>query len=45
MQSRVVIEELLRSCPDFAVDAASGTFADGAFVRRYESLPFVAQAS
>ena len=45
MQGRVVIEELLRSCPDFAVDAAGGTFADGAFVRRYESLPFVAQAS
>jgi hypothetical protein len=45
MQARVVIEELLRSCPDFAVDAAGGTFADGAFVRRYESLPFVAQAS
>ena len=45
MQARVVIEELLLSCPDFAVDAAGGTFADGAFVRRYESLPFVAQAS
>jgi cytochrome P450 len=44
LQARVVIEELLRSCPYFEVDAAAGTFADGAFVRRYESLPFVADA-
>jgi hypothetical protein len=36
----VVIEELLRRCPDFAVDAAAGTFAEGAFTRRYEQLPF-----
>jgi hypothetical protein len=40
LQGRVVFEELLRRCPEFAVDAARGTFADGAFVRRYESLPF-----
>jgi cytochrome P450 len=42
LQGRVVIEELLARCPDFAVDAAAGRFADGAFTRRYESLPFVA---
>jgi cytochrome P450 len=40
LQGRVVIEALLRRCPDFAVDAAAGTFADGAFTRRYETLPF-----
>jgi len=45
MQSRVVFEELLARCPDFAVDGPAGCFADGPFVRRYESLPFVAAAS
>ena len=44
LQGRVVIEELLRKCPDFAVDAENGSFADGAFVRRYESLPFISEA-
>lgn len=43
LQGRVVIEELLRGCPDFAVDADGGVFADGAFVRRYQSLPFTAK--
>lgn len=42
LQGRLVIEELLAQCPDFAVDAAAGTFADGAFTRRYETLPFTA---
>lgn len=42
LQGRVVIEELLRQCPDFAVDGDAGTFADGAFTRRYASLPFAA---
>lgn len=42
MQGRIVLEELLASCPDFAVHPEAGAFADGAFVRRYESLPFVA---
>jgi cytochrome P450 family 130 len=42
LQGRVVVEELLRQCPAFAVDAAAGVFADGAFTRRYQSLPFVA---
>jgi len=40
LQARVVLEELLDRCPDFAVDAAAGVFAPGQFVRRYESLPF-----
>jgi len=44
LQGRVVIEELLRACPDFSVDAGAGVFADGAFVRRYDSLPFCAEA-
>ena len=41
LMGRVVLEELLAQCPDFEVDAAAGVFADGAFTRRYESLPFV----
>lgn len=40
LQGRVVLEELLQRCPDFTVDADGGVFADGAFTRRYESLPF-----
>jgi cytochrome P450 family 130 len=40
LQGRVVLEELLRRCPDFEVDAEAGVFAHGAFTRRYESLPF-----
>ncbi|MGH8984276.1 MAG: cytochrome P450 [Acidimicrobiia bacterium] len=42
LQGRVVLEELLARCPDFRVDADAGVFADGAFTRRYESLPFAA---
>ena len=42
LQSRVVLEELLARCPRFAVDHEAGRFAPGHFVRRYESLPFVA---
>ncbi len=42
LQGRVALEELLARCPDFAVDAAAGTFAPGHFVRRYATLPFVA---
>ncbi len=41
LQGRVVLEELLARCPHFAVDADAGAFADGAFTRRYESLPVV----
>lgn len=40
LQARVALEELLARCPDFAVDAASGQFAPGHFVRRYLHLPF-----
>lgn len=43
LQGRVVLEELLSRLPSFTVDAAAGTFADGAFTRRYESLPFAAR--
>jgi cytochrome P450 len=43
LQGRVVLEELLRVCPRFTVDASAGVFADGGFTRRYESLPFVAR--
>ncbi len=42
LQARVTIEELLRRCPQFSVDAAAGRFATGNYVRRYESLPFTA---
>jgi cytochrome P450 len=42
--ARVALEELLARCPEFAVDAESGCYAPGHFVRRYESLPFVAKA-
>jgi cytochrome P450 family 130 len=42
LQGRVVLEELLARCPHFAVDAEAGIFANGAFTRRFESLPFVA---
>ncbi|GAA2684008.1 cytochrome P450 [Streptomyces lunalinharesii] len=39
--ARVALAELLGRFPDFAVDAAGGTFADGHYVRRYATLPFV----
>lgn len=42
LQGRVVLEELLARCPDFTVDADAGRFAPGHYVRRHESLPFVA---
>ena len=44
LQARVTIEELLARCPDFWVDAERGRYASGAFVRRFESLPFRARA-
>lgn len=40
--SRTALEELLARFPDFDVDSAAGTFADGNYVRRYASLPFAA---
>lgn len=42
LQARVVLDELLTRCPSFTVDAAAGEFAAGAFIRRYERLPFSA---
>lgn len=42
LQAKVALEELLSACPDFSVDPTAGRFAGGHFVRRYESLPFVA---
>ncbi len=43
LQGRIVLEELLARCPDFAADANGGVFADGAFTRRYERLPIVVE--
>lgn len=40
----VALERILDRFPDFAVDPARGRFAPGPFVRRYESLPFAADA-
>lgn len=40
LQSRVALEELLGTFPEFTVDAAAGEFAPGHFVRRYRTLPF-----
>ena len=42
LQARVTLEELLGRCPQFSVDASAGRFAGGNYVRRYESLPFLA---
>jgi cytochrome P450 len=44
LQARVALEELLARCPRFAVDADAGRYAPGPFVRRFESLPFRAEA-
>jgi cytochrome P450 len=43
LMARVALEELLARCPRFAVDHGAGRFGPGHFVRRYESLPFVAE--
>jgi cytochrome P450 len=43
LMARITLEELLVRCPGFAVDTEAATFAPGHFVRRYESLPFVAR--
>ena len=45
LQARVVLEELLAQCPRFSVDAEAGEFAQGNYVRRFSSLPFVAGAA
>ncbi len=44
LQARVALAEHLARCPRVAVDHEAGTFAPGHFVRRYETLPFVADA-
>ncbi len=44
LAGRVVVEEILDRCPDFAVDPEAGQFAPGHFVRWYQALPFVADA-
>jgi len=44
LQGRITVEELLSRCPDFAVDPDAGSFAAGAYTRRYTSLPFQAKA-
>jgi len=44
LQGRVVLEELLGRCPHFRVEAARGAFASGHYVRRYQYLPFTADA-
>ena len=43
-QSRIALEELLARCPDFGVDFRAGNFATGNYVRRYVTLPFLAEA-
>jgi hypothetical protein len=43
LQGRVVLEEVLERCPEFAVDAGAGRYAPGPFVRRFEHLPFRAR--
>ena len=45
LQARIALEELLARCPGFAVDAEAGRYAPGPVVRRFESLPFIAEAS
>ncbi len=40
LQGRIVLEELLRGCPELVVDAPAGRFAGGSFTRPYEYLPF-----
>ena len=40
LMGRVVLEELLGRCPEFAVDGDAARFAPGNFVRWYRSLPF-----
>ena len=42
LQSRVVLEELLRRCPSFRVDVDAGVYANGPYVRRHLSLPWKA---
>ena len=45
LQSRIAHEEHLSRSPDFVVDPDNGKFANGHFVRRYESMPFSAKGA
>ncbi len=38
LQARVVLEEMLRRCPEFGVDVAGGRYAEGNYVRRHVAL-------
>ncbi|WP_343601133.1 cytochrome P450 [Mycobacterium sp.] len=44
MQSRVVLEEMLARCPNFAVDCDAVEYAEGNYVRRPITVPFIADA-
>jgi cytochrome P450 len=39
----IALERLLCRFPNFTVDAERGTFADGMFIRRYQTLPLLAR--
>ncbi|MFN7969715.1 MAG: cytochrome P450 [Acidimicrobiales bacterium] len=41
LAATITLERILERFPDFVVDAASGRFAPGPYVRRYETLPFL----
>jgi cytochrome P450 len=43
LQGRVVLEELLRRCPEFGVDVAAAQYATGNYVRRHMTLPWTAR--
>lgn len=42
LQGRVVLEEMLRRWPGFHVDVAAGRYAEGNYVRRHVTLPWLA---
>ena len=44
LQAGIALERLLDRFPRFAVDSQAGRFAPGHYVRRYESLPFIASS-
>ena len=41
MQAEIFLEEIMQNCPDFVVDFDRGSFAEGHFVKRYDTLPFM----
>ncbi len=44
LEAGIALERLLERFPRFAVDPDSGVFAPGPYIRRYEFLPFTAEA-